>query len=478
MEIDLASLLKFSAREATTMGRKHLFPKLSVLSFLISQTFVTVPAFAAGFQINEISPALQGSATAGSAAANDDVSAMFINPATLGTLLQNQLYVGGSEIMPNIHVNNANATHAVIVPGPIANIITAPVQGATSQNSVSSAAFVPETYLGYRINAKLVAGIAMVAPFGLTTSYDNDSVLRFMADNSAVKAINFTPSIAYEVNQKWSLGLGLQVQYLSATFSNFNGTYTGTPLDAALASNFTTYAKGSGWGFGYTLGALFHPQANTHLGIGFRSQVSEALKGRGRQYVVPGPVTPAPSNAFLSNASSSVYASIKTPAVLTMSAAQDIGNWTVKGSAQVNFWKSFNQLGVYMPDAFATNSTIQTHWKNSWLASIGTDYRYNHKWTLRTGVAYDETPTQSAYRDARIPDSDRVWLAGGFTFNFNQRLSLDGTYTHLFIRNQSINVTQALGSSVNSTAPLEVNHASADYKGSADIVGLAVRYRL
>jgi long-chain fatty acid transport protein len=40
-----------------------------------------------------------------------------------------------------------------------------------------------------------------------------------------------------------------------------------------------------------------------------------------------------------------------------------------------------------------------------------------------------------------------------------------------------VNVTQSLGSSSNSGAtPLEVNTVTANYKGSADIVGLAARY--
>lgn len=459
------------------MARQHSLPKISVITFLFSQAFFTLPAFAAGFQINELSPGLQGDATAGAAAANDDVSSMFTNPATLSTLIENQAYLGGSEIMPHIKMSNASATHTVNVPGIPPSSITAPVQGETSQNSISKSAFVPDAYFGWRLNNKFVAGIGIVSPFGLTTSYDNNSALRFGADNTSVETININPALSYAVNEKWALGLGLQAQYIQGTFSNFNGPYTGvSAIDAFVASTHASYLNASSWGFGYTVGALFKPDQYTRLGAGFRSQVSENLQGNGRQFTSPGGVVPAPSPDFLFNAGTSAHAGVKTPAVLTLSGARDIGSWTVKASVQVNFWKTFNHLSIYEPEAFATNATIQTQWKNTWLGALGADYRLTSAWTLRGGVAYDQTPTSNTYRDPRIPDTDRIWLAVGAGYKVSKHVSFDGAYTHLFMRNQTVNVTQATGTNAISPTPLEVNHLQASYKGSADILALAVRY--
>ncbi|MDR3476411.1 MAG: OmpP1/FadL family transporter [Gammaproteobacteria bacterium] len=451
-------------------------PKISVLTFLLSQIIFTPAAHAAGFQLNEISPSLQGAATAGAAVAENDVSSMFSNPATLSSLIENQAYLGGSEIMPHIKVYNASAIHTVNVPGAPDSSITAPVQGSSYQNSISPSAFAPNAYLSWRFNQKLVAGLGIVAPFGLTTGYNSNSVLRFAADESSVRTININPAISYEVNDKFSVGVGLQAQYIKASFSNYNGPYTGTGLDTFFASNLPTRLNGSSWGFGYTIGAVYKPNEYTHFGLGFRSQVSEALDGSGRQYTSPGPVVPAPSQDFLFNAQTSIDASIKTPAVLTLSAARDIGKLTLKASAQVNFWYTFNQLSIYMPQGFATNSTLQTDWKNSWLGALGADYRVTPAWTVRGGVAYDQTPTRDTYRDPRIPDTDRVWLALGTSYKATKHLSFDGAYTHLFMSNQTVNVTQSTGTNAVSTLPLEVNQVHANYKGSADIVALAVRY--
>lgn len=467
----------FLAKEAIIMGRIRSLPKISAIALLVSQAFFTLPASAAGYQINEISPSLQGSATAGAAAANNDVSSMFTNPATLSTLIENQIYVGGSEIMPSIRMYDASAIHTTFAPGVVPSSLSAPVLGETSQGSIAKSSFVPDAYIGWRINNKLVVGLAVVAPFGLTTSYDNNSVLRFIADNSTVEAISINPAVSYSINEKWAVGAGFQAQYMQAWFSQFDGPYTGIgPVDALIASTNASYAQASGWGYGYTLGAMFSPDKCTRIGAGYRSQISEHLNGRGRQYTVPGGIVPSPSTDFLFNAASTVHASNNTPAVLTISGARDINDWTVKGSVQVNYWNTFSQLSIYMPEAFATNSTIYTHWKNSWLGALGADYRVNSKFTARAGVAYDQTPTQDAYRDPRIPDSDRYWLALGGTYSFSKHFSADAAYTHIFMLHQSINVTQSSGSNATTPGPLEMNQAQAKFKGSADIVALALRY--
>lgn len=449
--------------------------KLSAITFLVSQAFITLPAFAAGFQINEISTSLQGNAMAGSAAANNDVSSMFINPATLATLTQNQVYFGASEILPQVRVSDASAIHTVNVPGLIPTSVTAQVLGSSSSHNVGQGAFVPNGYASWRINDKLVAGVALIAPFGLKTNYGNDSVLRFASDYSSVKTIDINPSIAYAITDQWAVGVGFQAQYIKAIFSNYNGAYTGVPaVDAMIAATNPTRLTASGWGYGYTLGLLYKLDACTRFGIGYRSMVSESVTGEGNQYILPGETTPAPSQDFLFNAHTSVNAKVKTPAVLTLSAAQDYYNWTFKATAQLNFWDTFNHLSINMPEAFATNSTIQTKWKNAWFGSLGADYHYTPDLVLRGGVAYDETPT-TKYRDSRIPDNNRIWLNIGAGYVVTKNISIDGAYSHIFIENQTVNVTQASGTSPVGSVPLEVNQIHAKYSGSADVVAIAAR---
>ena len=79
-------------------------------------------------------------------------------------------------------------------------------------------------------------------------------------------------------------------------------------------------------------------------------------------------------------------------------------------------------------------SKTPENWQNAWFFSLGADYKYNDNLTLRFGAAYDESPVKNAaYRTARIPDNDRIWVSAGLSYLYNQ-MQFDLGYTHMFIQ--------------------------------------------
>ncbi len=451
--------------------------KASALLLALSQLFLFIPAFGAGFQHNETSPSMQGAAIAGAAAAKNDVTSLFNNPATLTTLLKNQIYIGASGILPRVGVSDAQALHTVNIPGVPPSIISGHVSGASSQNNINNASLVPDAYLSFRLNPNVVAGISITEPFHLNTQYSNDSVLRYSALTSKINSLDINPNIAFEANKNISIAAGLQVQYLQARFSNFNGPYTDSdPINSIISATSPTHFQGDDWALGYTLGALYQPNNSTRLGIGYRSKISNKLEGQGAYMTVPGDVTPAPSQSFWFNGQSSVYMPITTPAVLTAGLEQDINDWTIKATAQFNFWSSFESLSVSMPQAYAINSTMSMNWNNAWFGSIGAAYHKNESLILRAGLAYDQTPTNSHFSNPLIPDSDIIWAALGISYVMTSHVSIDAAYGYIFIKNQNLYIDQAYGKSINSTLPLEANQANAHYNGSKNILSLGIRY--
>ena len=463
------------------MQKNILTPKR--LTWLLAATLGLTPiiTLAAGFQINENSPQLQGQATAGSASDRDEVSAIFDNPALLATLTSNQFYLGTSFIAPHINVKNAVASHDAVGPGipftptPSPAVYT-PVSGATGQLNVANSAYVPNLYSAYRLNPQWVAGLAITAPWGLETVYDGDSVLRYMSQDTYLRAINIAPELAFSLNPHWQFGFGVQLQQVSARFSNYDG-------DAAIGvADQATTLKGSNWGYGYTLGALFSPDDKTDIGLSYRSQINYTLKGTGEQYTTSGPILPNPPlfpGEGLYNSSTSVAAAMNTPAVANFSISRKLTQqWSVYNTEQMTFWNSLSQISVDMPSAYVKQTTIKLNWKNSMLWALGTQYAYNPQWQFRTGVAFDQTPTNNQDRDARIPDTNRVWGTVGATYQVNKRLRIDGAYEHIFMSPQSINTTQVV--SQQQWSPVkqagEYNIVQADYTGSADVFALGLNW--
>jgi long-chain fatty acid transport protein len=443
-----------------------LLPSLVLVACLPWQSF------AAGFQINETSPKLQGQAMAGSGSDVDDVTAIFNNPALLATVKHQQIYIGNAMIAPHVSMKNASGKNT-LSSFPISQSIT----GAPSQKSVvPTQPLVPDVYYAMHLSPQWSTGFSITAPWGLKTSYDADSLVKTMAQTTSLKAINFAPSIAYQLNSKWNVGLALQAQYVDVDFSQF----TPNPNVVGLPPSKPTDLKGDAWGYGYIIGALYTPQQGTELGLSYRSQIDYQLKGHGTQYTIgtfPGGVEPrCDANGLMSGTcDTSVSAEMNTPAVLNLSASQVIDpKWKLHTTLQYTFWQSLKDIDIKMPEAWFKTSDITLNWKNSILLAFGTDYKLNKRWTFRGGMATDQTPTNDIDRDPRIPDSNRFWLTAGTSYHINKNMRIDAAYEHIFMASQSIDKTVV--TKVPQSNDTVTTNIQADYAGSADILALGFNW--
>jgi long-chain fatty acid transport protein len=80
-------------------------------------------------------------------------------------------------------------------------------------------------------------------------------------------------------------------------------------------------------------------------------------------------------------------------------------------------------------------------------------------------LSYEQSPVTLAYRSARLPDSNRYWLAFGAKYKVNKNLSIDGAYAHLFVKKAPIAQTGSISRTLNG-----------NYKSSADIVGVQLTW--
>jgi long-chain fatty acid transport protein len=84
------------------------------------------------------------------------------------------------------------------------------------------------------------------------------------------------------------------------------------------------------------------------------------------------------------------------------------------------------------------------------------------------GLAYDQTPVPDAFRTARIPDQDRIWLSFGGQYKPGKDSAIDVAYTHLFIRDAGISdvqntATRANGNLIGTYGSIATNILSVQY---------------
>jgi len=81
---------------------------------------------------------------------------------------------------------------------------------------------------------------------------------RYHTIESSISTTNINPSLSYKVNDKFSIGAGLQAQHYKATLTK--AVYTG-------GADAFGKLHGSDWGYGFNLGANYEYNNDLRFGI-------------------------------------------------------------------------------------------------------------------------------------------------------------------------------------------------------------------
>lgn len=425
-------------------------------------------AHAAGFSLKEQSAEAQGASYAGAAARADDPSTLFFNPAGMTKLAGYQISASLSGIMPNGTLNHGTATTGAYY-GPLGG---KPFAGVTNTNSGVDAV-VPAIYATAQIGDSWHVGLAITSPFGLATKYPTNSIARYYALTTQLKAVNIAPSVAWQITRQLSIGAALNVETADAHLSNsvdFGGIGFLASRGALARAGYVPGSKdgiatikGNDTAVGFQIGALFEPADGTRLGLAYRSAVGHKLSGSIQYQTVPAALATTFQNQ-------PATAKVSEPQSVSLSLAQDLGDFTLLADYTYTGWSSFKSLQAYTGTQLLTQ-TVE-NFRNTSAISLGADYRLNKQVTLRGGVMWDQSPVQSMYRTPRIADTDRYWLSIGATYRPIPRLAISGAYSHLFANNPSVSLIDAGPGTPNFTK----GNLSASYNVSVDIVSIQATY--
>ena len=379
----------------------------------------TAQANAGGFAIREQSTYGQGSSFAG-IAAGGSLSSMFWNPATMtqfqGIVSEN----GFTGIFPKTSHTPQVGTFPALLP----------LGGVSNSGEMG---FVPNGYTSYQMSPNLWLGLSINAPFALSVSFPDRWAGRNYAGDSSIKTYNATPSIAYRINDWISIGAGVQIQYMKAEFAS---GLTSPGQDLAL--------KGHGYGFGATAGVTLTPTPTTLIGLGWRSAINQDIHGT---MLLP---AGAPFNVPFSTPGS-IEATLKPPDIVSLGIRQQVGpQWTLLGTVEWSNWSrigtvSINQLNGAPALLGGNVFRIPFEYDDGWFFSAGAEYRWNERLTLRGGIGYEISPITDQVRTPRLPDNDRFWASVGLSWKVAPFMRFDLAYTHLWIKDPSINITATSG---------------------------------
>ncbi|HEY0223629.1 MAG TPA: outer membrane protein transport protein [Pseudolabrys sp.] len=290
--------------------------------------------------------------------------------------------------------------------------------GAGTGN-VALSALVPSSYYTYQFNQRFWLGLSVNAPFGLAESFpDNWAGRAYAAGGENLKTYNAAPTIAYKFNDWLSVGVGAQIQYASASF---------TQGVAALGPTNQLGVSGAGYGFGFTAGATLTPTPFTTIGLGYRSAINNKINGT---MVVP----PALLGAATAG---SVNTTLNLPDIVSLGLRQRLtSQWTALGTIEWSNWSRIGTANILQPSGAPATVVgapvvIPFQYKDGWFFSAGAEYQWNPRMALRAGVAYEISPVTDTVRVPAIPDADRTWLSIGGTYKYSAKTIIDPAYSHV-----------------------------------------------
>lgn len=401
---------------------------LRLLPALIAAAF-SGAASAGAFQLWEQNASGIATSYAGSAAVADNASTIYFNPAGMTQLPGLQLSVGVSGIGPSFKFNNSGSSGLL-------------GSGGDGGNAGSWAA-VPNAHMSWQVAPDWFVGLGISSPFGLRTQYDDNWVGSYLSLKSEVTTVNYNPSLAWRVNDKVSLGLGVSYQTLDAEMTNLVPSPIG-PLTYKL--------KGNDSAWGWNAGALFTLSPAMRVGVSYRSTVKYTLEG----------------DANLGPASSGATANLKLPDLFIVSVWQQVSDrWEAMGDLSYMRWNTLGTLNVaFSPALFGqTQGSEQFGYDNAWRIAWGAAYKASEDWKIKFGIAYDRTPTNDNNRSPRVPDNDRIGLSFGAQWNGGVYGKIDAGYAYLYLRDPDINQTKVV-------APGVTSNLRGTYSDSAHIIGV------
>lgn len=316
----------------------------------------------------------------------DDFSAVYFNPAGLTQMKESSLTAFLTDIIPD-------GTYKFELLG-----MTMADTRTEHNNYISGA-------LAYikPLSEKLVVGIAGYVPSGVGAKWPGDELAMLSGGSefiwdSTLFMITVSPVAALKINEKFSIGASLNIDYVRLTMNRPGG-------DGSMVPFFQYSETFGGYGLGATIGLMYKPMDMLSIGLTWKTPVKASIGGSAEAGV-------------------SIYSSGLTPgsdgersATWPMwlgagIAFKPMDNLTIVADVTFNNWKKMQTIPVTFDDpvwvmvGMEEASELVLNWENTWDFKVGVEYRLSNTLALRAGYYTDKSPSPVDTLNILLPSID------------------------------------------------------------------------
>ncbi|WP_158628717.1 outer membrane protein transport protein [Dyella choica] len=437
----------------------HASLPMAVLATTVFVAFGTAEqAHAAAFQLPTTNAAGFGRGFAGGSLWTDDPSAAYNNPAAMAWLSGPVAQGSWIGIRPSIEYH-----------GSFTDAAGRPMTGGLP-NGGGRVISDTSAFYAQPVSDRFAIGLGLTVPYALVTQYRPDWQGREFGTMTSLKSIALSMSAAYKVQDHFSVGFGLVAQRTRAQLNNgldVGGTLTtlsGVPLSPL--SDAQINVRVHNWSWGYFAGAEWKPTQHDSLGVVYHSRILNRLHGQYAMYFPnDGKIDPATGAVInmrdtleaipllnqaygthlpdLNPDGAGASSQLNLPAFINIDYLHKFNDaFSLGATVQWTNWSPFKTLELYSQGQQLLS--LDTAYRNTYTLSVGGDYKLNQQWTLRSGLAWDQTPTRNPTRDPRIPDNTRRIISAGVGYQYSEHLGFDAAYQHQFLSKATLRQTTLL----------------------------------
>jgi len=441
--------------------------KKGVIALMLITLYSVTGAFASGLSIPE-----QGAAAMAMSAAvtarSEDLSSIFYNPAGISYVDGFEVSAGIIPISPSFKYTPFREDNTLF----------------EKADAKSKTFLPPQFYAAWRASSSTVLGIGVFSPLGMGTDWDRDWAGRYTSTFAEIQTINVNPTLAYTVNDKVTVGLGVSYIQSSAKMemmvdtgsSLYKNVFKKNPVFAGVQANpdYDTLSglDGNGSAFNFNIGTIIKATDQLQIGVSYRSAfdieydgdatfshketmirntvanaTTLALQGSGLTDTAIAALASAKADTAywgvsgLMPATQSGKATFKMPWMLNLGAKYDFSEiWDFSVDLDIVGWSVNDELVLdFGKDKPKDKLVMPKDWINSFVLRGGTSYMVNNAFVLRGGMLFDRNPVPEETIDGQLPDSNRWGLSVGAGYRFGG-VRLDVSYMLLnFFRREKEN---------------------------------------
>ncbi len=392
---------------------------------LVCATFFLLPSICFSANVDTFGIGAKATALGGAYSAYaDDVYAVYYNPAGLTQIKNMQFSLGSVIIDPDLKGKNFRVEEN-----------NSYIAGPVDFDDESPLLVAPHLGFVIPINNKLTFGIAAYVPYGLHLAWDDTenfplNPASYNCYESWYYRVVTTPTIAYKVSDRLSIGFGISLGKSEA--GTYLNSYDMLPLTVREKIELT-----DDFNYSFNLGLMYKITDSFILGITYRSMADADFDGElkltdlsqmEKQILQARGLTRYKTDVSMDdvNHPRQIQIGLRYSPHSKISIEADVV-WTQ--------WSMVDYQTLQIKDPMfqaalgGKEIKIKRDWKDTKQVKIGVEWKATDILTLRCGYFYDPTPIPDDTFDNMWPDADKKTYSLGAGLKFG-KWQIDGVFQY------------------------------------------------